>query len=99
MRNFPTNWIDQPNSDITERQMRSPAWKQDTFPGLSFAEDLTLFGLPTTTEMSTRWAGGLAAFPRALGRVSNLAAHADSGATKDIATPAPPRLIGPLPTD
>ena len=98
-RDFATDWMDQANSDIVGSQMRSLAWKPDSFPGLGFAEDLSLFGLPAMKEISFRWAGGLAAFPLALGRVPNLADHCASEATKEIATSAAPRLIGPLPTE
>jgi hypothetical protein len=98
-RDFAADRMDQANSDIAGWQIRSLAWEPDSFRGLGFAEDLSLFGLTTMKEISTRWAGGLAAFPRALGRVPNLADHGASEATKETATSAAPRLIGPLPTD
>ena len=98
-RDFASDWIDRANSHIAGPQVLSLAWKPDRFPGLGFTEDLRVFGLATTKEISFRWAGGLAAFPRALGRVPNLADHGALGATKEIATSAAPRLIGPLPVE
>jgi|SoiMethySBSTD1v2_1073268.scaffolds.fasta_scaffold09992_5 hypothetical protein len=40
-RDFASDWMDQANSDIVGSQMRSLAWKTDSFPGLGFAEDLS----------------------------------------------------------
>jgi len=53
----------------------------------------------TTEEISTRWAGGPLAFPWALGPGPDFGNYGALGGRSYIATPAAPRLIGPLTMD
>ena len=53
----------------------------------------------TTEETSTRWAGGPLAFPWVLGPGPDFGNYGTPGGRSYIATPAAPRLIGPLTMD
>jgi len=53
----------------------------------------------TTEEISTRWAGGPLAFPWALGPGPDFGNYVAPVGRSYTATPAAPRLIGPLTTD